>query len=214
MGDRSDRDRHYFGENGRGAANRPPPAPPSLRCPVESSASGTTSGNRSAFIGPVSESDRRSRSRALYKARQQRAMDPRFSSSIHVLLRERQRRGHAGRFVAREGAGVWSPDPVNRTFGGNASVLRRLQLSGTLAGHTGCVNTVSCTPDGRYWITGSDDTDLMVGTPFIVLPCLVVCVFVLSSPCISFRSNSSATCLRRRVAVGGRGLSSQCLINR
>lgn len=91
---------------------------------------------------------------------------------MHVLLRERQRRGHTGRFVAREGAGVWSPDPVNRTFGGNASVLRKLKLSGILVGHTGCVNTVSCTPDGRYWITGSDDTDLMVGTILKYTSCL------------------------------------------
>ena len=172
MEGRSDRGRSSFAENG--SVNRPPPAPLSLRRPVESSVAGTSSGNRSAFIGPMSESDRRSRSRALCKARQRRAMDPRFSSSVHVQLRERQRRGHAGRFVAREGAGVWSPDPVNRTFGGNANVLRRLELSGTLAGHTGCVNTVSCTPDGQYWITGSDDTDLMVGTPLVASLCLAL----------------------------------------
>ena len=168
MGDRRDRGGSSLGVNGSGAANcPPPPAMSSLSQPMDQSSSGTS--NRSAFIGPVSKSDRRPRSRALAHARQYRAMDPRFSSSIHVLLRERQRRGLAGGFVAREGAGVWSPDPVTRAFASDPSVLRRLELSGTLAGHTGCVNTVSCTPDGQYWITGSDDTDLMVGVPFLTL---------------------------------------------
>lgn len=83
------------------------------------------------------------------------------SRSIHQLLRERQRRGSV-RFLAREGAGVWSPDPLQRTFASEPHTLKRLQLSGELRGHMGCVNTVSCTPDGRYWITGSDDTKLMV----------------------------------------------------
>lgn len=65
-------------------------------------------------------------------------------------------------FLARPAAGVWSPDPLHRAFAGNAHTLRRLELSGELRGHGGCVNTVSCTPDGRYWITGSDDMKLMV----------------------------------------------------
>lgn len=142
--------------------------------------------------------------RALSRARKQRAMDPRFSTSMHVLLRERQRRGRASRFVAREGAGVWSPDPVNRTFGGNASVLRRLELSGTLAGHTGCVNTVSCTPDGRYWITGSDDMDLMVRTPVIILYCVVLpCLFALQSHVFSFRFSSPVRAINRVAGVSG-----------
>lgn len=83
------------------------------------------------------------------------------SSSVHTLLRDRQRFGRPG-FLARPGAGVWSPDPLHRAFAGSAHTLRRLELSGELRGHGGCVNTVSCTPDGRYWITGSDDMKLMV----------------------------------------------------
>ncbi|CAM9888564.1 unnamed protein product, partial [Scytosiphon promiscuus] len=82
------------------------------------------------------------------------------SRSIHTLLMERQRR--PCKFVTREGAGVWSPDPLQRAFASDPRTLRRLQLSGELRGHAGCVNTVSCTPDGKYWITGSDDTMLMV----------------------------------------------------
>ncbi|CAN0184262.1 unnamed protein product, partial [Hapterophycus canaliculatus] len=33
---------------------------------------------------------------------------------------------------------------------------------GSLLEHARCVNTVTCTPDGSYWITGSDDTKLMI----------------------------------------------------
>lgn len=84
------------------------------------------------------------------------------SSSLPLMLREREIRGRAGRFVSRDGAGVWSPDPLHRSLGGSAHVLRQLKMSGELKGHRGCVNTVSCTPDGKYWITGSDDTMLMV----------------------------------------------------
>lgn len=98
-------------------------------------------------------------SRAAASLRHRPPLPP--SSSIHTLLRERQRLGRPA-FLARPGAGVWSPDPLHRVFAGNAHTLRRLQLSGELRGHGGCVNTVSCTPDGRYWITGSDDMKLMV----------------------------------------------------
>lgn len=87
---------------------------------------------------------------------------PSPSHSIHALLLERQRRGLGGRLVTREAAGVWGPDPLHRAFGGSPHTLRRLEISGVLRGHDGCVNTVSCTPDGRYWITGSDDQKLMV----------------------------------------------------
>ncbi|CAM9357534.1 unnamed protein product [Discosporangium mesarthrocarpum] len=37
-----------------------------------------------------------------------------------------------------------------------------MEESGILEGHTGCVNTVTATPDGQWWITGSDDTKIMV----------------------------------------------------
>lgn len=84
------------------------------------------------------------------------------SSSLTLMLKEREIRGRAGRFVSRNGAGSWSPDPLHRSLGGSAHVLRRLKISDELKGHRGCVNTVSCTPDGKYWITGSDDTMLMV----------------------------------------------------
>ncbi|CAN0095273.1 unnamed protein product, partial [Ectocarpus sp. 8 AP-2014] len=80
-------------------------------------------------------------------------------SSIHTLLRERQRRG-AGRFLTREGRR--SVCPLHYAYGGNPNTLRRLELSGELRGHDGCVNTVSCSPDGKYWISGSDDLKLMI----------------------------------------------------
>lgn len=86
-------------------------------------------------------------------------------SSIHTLLRERQRYG-AGRFLTREGRR--SVDPLQFAYGSNPNTLRRLERSGELRGHDGCVNTVSCSPDGKYWISGSDDLKLMV--------CVCVCV--------------------------------------
>lgn len=78
-------------------------------------------------------------------------LDP-TASSISIFLRERQRRALGG-FRSRE---------LQQAFGRSPHVLRRLELSAELVGHRGCVNTVTCTPDGRYWITGSDDMKLMV----------------------------------------------------
>lgn len=127
-------------------ASRPPP---------ESSSSTSSS----AFIGPSVKPSQLEASTKKSNA----VTWPHYPSSLPFLLRERQRHGHAGRFVSREGAGVWSPDPLHRVVGGSPHMLRRLELSAELKGHRGCVNTVSCTPDARYWITGSDDTMLMVG---------------------------------------------------
>lgn len=82
-------------------------------------------------------------------------------NNMHRLLLERQKRGGA-RFVSREGAGMWSPDPLQRAVGAQPYYLRKMKLSGELRGHRGCVNTVTATPDGKYWITGSDDMELKV----------------------------------------------------
>lgn len=145
--------------------NHPPPAPWSLKRSVEASStsagSNNSSSNRAAFIGPRPMPDG-NRTRGHGKQPNGRSVGLSHSSSIHLLLRERQICGRGGRFVAREGAGVWSPDPLHRALGSNPHFLRRMQRSGELKGHNGCVNTVSCTPDGKYWITGSDDMKIMV----------------------------------------------------
>lgn len=130
----------------------------------------------------ISNRNRAATTSAASKKRPSRAAEslahrppPRPSSSIHTLLRDRQRRGRP-MFLARPGAAAWSPDPLHRAFAGNAHTLRRLKLSGELRGHGGCVNTVSCTPDGQYWITGSDDMKLMVSVSSLWKPAIVDCL--------------------------------------
>lgn len=83
------------------------------------------------------------------------------STNIHDLIRARQKHGRV-RFVSRVAAGMWSPDELQQTVGRDGHFLRKLKLSAVLKGHRGCVNTVSATPDGKYWITGSDDQKVKV----------------------------------------------------
>lgn len=87
--------------------------------------------------------------------------DKRRKRSAHLLIGDRQRRGRC-LFAQRSGAGVWSPDRLHQGIGVSSHYLRRMEISAVLKGHNGCVNTVTATPDGQYWITGSDDTRLMV----------------------------------------------------
>lgn len=166
MEGQSERRKPPVDDNGNDTPNSPSLTPSSLKRSIESSGSSGSKNNGktkinartssgSAFMRPLSMPD-------ASKTRK-RAAHPGSSSSVYLLLRERQKIGQAGRFVTREGAGVWSPDPLQRAVGSSPDILRRMQLSGELKGHRGCVNTVSCTPDGRYWITGSDDMKLMVG---------------------------------------------------
>lgn len=100
--------------------------------------------------------------------------------AVNELIRMRQQRGRM-RFVSRTGAGVWSPDPLQQAMGRYPHFLRRMKLSAVLKGHEGCVNTISATPDGKYWITGSDDLKVKVrcrwctpcfGTTFCTRFCL------------------------------------------
>jgi len=51
---------------------------------------------------------------------------------------------------------------LNDVVGKSSMYIRRLELSGKLKGHNGCVNTVTFTPDGRWCLTGSDDCKLML----------------------------------------------------
>lgn len=84
------------------------------------------------------------------------------TTNIHELIRARQRHGRV-RFVSRVACGTWSPDALQQGVGRNGSFLRRLKLSGPLLkGHRRCVNTVTATPDGKFWITGSDDLRVKV----------------------------------------------------
>lgn len=84
------------------------------------------------------------------------------TTNIHELIRARQKHGRV-RFVSRVACGTWSPDALQQGVGRNGSFLRRLKLSGPLLkGHRGCVNTVTATPDGKFWITGSDDLRVKV----------------------------------------------------
>lgn len=81
--------------------------------------------------------------------------------SVPKLVRAREAYGRMC-FVSREGAGVWSPDPLQQAIGKCPHFLRKMDLDAELIGHRGCVNTISATPDGMYWITGSDDLRLKV----------------------------------------------------
>ena len=129
--------------------------------PLKRSGSSPTATTSSSSSDHLKQEDPRSAQRQGTNPKR-RFADVFPASPLPLLVAERQSRGRSGRFVAREGAGAWGPDPLYRSLGGSAHVLRRLKLSGELKGHRGCVNTVSCTPDGKYWITGSDDTMLMV----------------------------------------------------
>lgn len=42
------------------------------------------------------------------------------------------------------------------------NAVSRWHKAAELKGHDGCVNTVEFTPDGRYLISGSDDTQLIL----------------------------------------------------
>ncbi|KAJ8918994.1 hypothetical protein NQ315_016898 [Exocentrus adspersus] len=46
------------------------------------------------------------------------------------------------------------------------SLIKRLGLEFELEGHTGCVNCLQWTPDGRHLASGSDDTNVILWDPF------------------------------------------------
>ena len=55
-----------------------------------------------------------------------------------------------------------SPSADRAQLGFNQSTVERLERTATLAGHRGCVNTVTFTPDGSLLMTGSDDCRIML----------------------------------------------------
>lgn len=110
---------------------------------------------------PTNSDDQAPSATKRHKRFKQYVRDSSGGPSIAELIRARQRHGRV-RFVGRPGAGVWSPDPLQQATGKYPHFLRRMEISGELSGHKGCVNTISATPDGKYWITGSDDLKLKV----------------------------------------------------
>ncbi|XP_070693989.1 DDB1- and CUL4-associated factor 6 isoform X2 [Pempheris klunzingeri] len=62
--------------------------------------------------------------------------------------------------------GYNEPNTIRTNYLGRREFVQRLKLEGTLNVHDGCVNTISWNDTGEYLLSGSDDTFLVISSPY------------------------------------------------